>query len=150
MNAKLFALIMAPTVYFTLRALGRRWASREEIDNPSPTLAGRGIAWLKAQFARGVDTEPDTAQELPDDGRRYYQLIDVDGHHTRVEWLNDPTPYREDDVEDDDAAAWINREEAAGAGYMDVVRRGQARYDVSDPTMRRWIREARAARKGNR
>lgn len=138
---KLVALLAAVTVYVLWRTRHAVW---DMIRNPSPTTGKSGVTWVNFLLGRGVDTEPDTDDEDGERDRSYYQLVDVDGHRTRVEWLNQPPA--SDEWDDEEPAAWIGRQDAAGASYMNIVRDGQRRFGVSDPTMRRWIRAARKER----
>ena len=141
---RLLALVAAVAVFALFAQTWHRYTG----DGPSPVDTSGLPDWVKRLLGR--DPEPDPGPD-PEPARKGYRLIEDSATHTTVEWLPSlddlppaaPAPHlgahRKERIRD-----WIRASFDGGARYGQVLAEGQRMFAVSESTMKREIRKARA------
>lgn len=139
---KLLAILLAWATFAVIAKLRHRWLA----DHPSPGEGPGVIDWVKALVRGDRDPEPDPE---PARRRKGYRLHEVSENRTEVEWIdynNLPPAMPEPEPEEPEIRRWIRASFDAGARYGRVLTEGQRAFRVSESTMKREIRKARASR----
>lgn len=137
---KLLAILLAWVTFAVIARLRHRWVA----DHPSPGEGPGVIDWVKALVTGGRDPEPDPD---PAPRRKGYRLVPVDDAKTVVEWPTaaDPPPAMPANGRPKSPMQqWVAASLDQGARYGQILAEGQRLFSVSESTMKREIRKARA------